>query len=126
MKFVPNVTFSQIRTGIFKTRPDLPKYTVTYYVHVVVSYINTLSSNPMLSLDLLTKKHCVKGVRIRSFCSPYFPAFGLNTDQKNSKYGHFSRSEISNITILLHTNYICFSINKYICFMPKILKHTKA
>ena len=25
--------------------------------------------------------HCVKGVRIRSFSSPYFPAFGLNTDR---------------------------------------------
>ena len=22
---------------------------------------------------------------------PYFPASGLHTDQKNSKYGHFSR-----------------------------------
>ena len=25
--------------------------------------------------------HCVKGVRIRRFSSPYFPAFGLNTDR---------------------------------------------
>ena len=45
----------------------------------------------------------VKSVRIRSFSGPYFPAFGLNTrdtpylsvlestDQKNAKYGHFSR-----------------------------------
>ena len=23
---------------------------------------------------------------------PHFPAFGLNTEQKNSKYGHFSHS----------------------------------
>ena len=29
--------------------------------------------------------------RIRSFSGPYFPAFELNTDQKNSEYGHFSR-----------------------------------
>ena len=52
--------------------------------------------------------HCVKRVHIRSFSGPLFPAFGLNTeryevsvysvrirentDQKNSKYGHFSRS----------------------------------
>ena len=49
--------------------------------------------------------HCIKNVRFRSFSSPYFPAFGLNTskspysgpmrdnaDQKNSKYGHFLRS----------------------------------
>ena len=38
-------------------------------------------------------KHYVKKVPIRSFSSPYFPAFELNTDQKNSEYGHFSRSE---------------------------------
>ena len=53
-------------------------------------------------------RHCVKSVCIRSFSGPYFPAFGLNTeryeylfvfspngentDQKNSKYGHFLRS----------------------------------
>ena len=47
--------------------------------------------------------HCVKSVRIRSFSGPHFPAFGLNTErysvhmrentyQKNSEYGHFSRS----------------------------------
>ena len=28
------------------------------------------------------------------FWSVFFPAFGLNTDQRNSKYGHFSRSEV--------------------------------
>ena len=26
--------------------------------------------------------HCVKSVQIRSFFGPYFPAFGLNTDQE--------------------------------------------
>ena len=36
--------------------------------------------------------HCVKSVRIRIFSSPYCPAFGLNTDQKKSRYGHFSRN----------------------------------
>ena len=36
--------------------------------------------------------HCVKSVRIRSYSGPYFPAFGLNTDQYNSEYGHFLRS----------------------------------
>ena len=25
--------------------------------------------------------HCVKSVRIRSYCGPYFPAFGLNTER---------------------------------------------
>ena len=37
--------------------------------------------------------HCVKRVRIRSYSGPYFPAFGLNTDQNNSKDGHSSRSK---------------------------------
>ena len=36
--------------------------------------------------------HCVKSVRIWSYSSPYFSAFGLNTDQNNSEYGHFLRS----------------------------------
>ena len=38
--------------------------------------------------------HCVKSVRIRSFYDPQFPSFGLNTDQINNKYGHFSRSAV--------------------------------
>ena len=33
--------------------------------------------------------HCVKSVHIWSFSGSYFPTFGLNTDQKNSEYGHF-------------------------------------
>ena len=50
-------------------------------------------------------KHCVKSVPIRSFSGPHFAVFGLNaerygvqmwqnTDEKNSKYGHFLRSEM--------------------------------
>ena len=38
---------------------------------------------------------CVKSVgafRIRSFSGPYFPALGLNMDQKISEYRNFSRS----------------------------------
>ena len=40
-------------------------------------------------------KHCVKSVHVQSYSGPYFPAFGLNTDQNNSEYGHFSRREKS-------------------------------
>ena len=36
------------------------------------------------------RQQCVKSVRIRSFSSPYFPAFG----PENSEYGHFSRSAV--------------------------------
>ena len=40
-------------------------------------------------------KHCVKSVHVQSYSGLYFPAFGLNTDQNNSEYGHFSRREKS-------------------------------
>ena len=36
--------------------------------------------------------HCLKNVCIQSYSDPQFPAFGLNTDQNNSEYGHFLRS----------------------------------
>ena len=39
-------------------------------------------------LPLYGKFHCVKGIRIRSYSGPYFPAFGLN----NSEYGPVLRS----------------------------------
>ena len=45
--------------------------------------------------------HCVKSVRIRSYSGPYFPAFGLNTLQNNSEYGHFSRSAFWPITSII-------------------------
>ena len=58
-------------------------------------------------IDTCIYLHCVKSVRIRSYSGPYFPAFGLNspylsgfspnagnTDQNNSEYGHFLRSDI--------------------------------
>ena len=62
----------------------------------------------------LKKQHCVKSVRIRSFCGQYFPEFELNTERyevplrfspnagkygsKNSEYGHFPRSARHNTT----------------------------
>ena len=38
-------------------------------------------------------EHTVRSVSNWSFSGPYFPAFGLDMDKKNSEYGHFSRSE---------------------------------
>ena len=40
-------------------------------------------------------------VRVRSFSGPYFHEFGLNADQKNSQYGHFSRNEYVSLYCLL-------------------------
>ena len=45
----------------------------------------------MIKRHLLKNEHCVKSVRIRSYSGPCFPAFGLNTDQNNSEFGHFLR-----------------------------------
>ena len=42
----------------------------------------------ILSLRL----HCEKSVRIRRFSGPYLLRMQENTDQKNSKYGHFLHS----------------------------------
>ena len=36
--------------------------------------------------------HCAKSDRIWSVSGLYFSTLGLNTDQKNSEYGHFSRT----------------------------------
>ena len=43
-------------------------------------------------LNLVILIHYVKSVHIRRFSGPHFPAFGLNTDHRNSEYGHFSVS----------------------------------
>ena len=37
----------------------------------------------------------MKSVQTRSFSAPYFPVFGLNTDQKNSVFGQLLGSEQS-------------------------------
>ena len=43
--------------------------------------------------------HSIKSRRIRSFPGQYFPTFGLNRDQKNSEYEHFSRSDMTIILL---------------------------
>ena len=43
----------------------------------------------------IIKIHCVKTVRIRSYYGPFelnTERYGVNMDQNNSEYGHFSRS----------------------------------
>ena len=44
--------------------------------------------------------HCVKSVRIRSFSGPYSVRMREYTDQKNSEYEHFSRSDAVRLYIL--------------------------
>ena len=58
--------------------------------------------------DLLNKLRCIKSVRIRRFSGLYFPAFRLNTDQKNSENGHFSRSVVPGaVSSVIGRSYIC-------------------
>ena len=73
-------------------------------------FYRTNRFNPHLHLTLFhfheKCEKCVKSACIWSYSGPHFPAFGLNTDQKNSEYGHFSGSAI------------------YIYFLQKSLKAT--
>ena len=59
---------------------------VTHYLSLILLRIRSIaisvSEGELLIKNhrMKSKKHCVKSVRIRSFSSPYFPAFGLNTE----------------------------------------------
>ena len=79
-------------------------------LHCVEIYIASLRKFSKYTLH----RHCVTSVPIRSFFGPDFPAFGLsternevsvrmweNTDQKNSRYGHFPRSKSRSIWHIL-------------------------
>ena len=53
-------------------------------------YCNSFESIVVFHIEI---NHLIcKSVRIWSFSGPNFPVFGLNTDQQNSEYGHFSKS----------------------------------
>ena len=52
-----------------------------------------LSLFPLMFNSFLIYTHCVKSVGIRSFSGPYSVRMREKTDKKNSKYGHFSRSD---------------------------------
>ena len=68
---------------------------------------------PVSKIISMKANYCAKSVCIRIHSGPHFPAFGLNTDQNNSKYRHFLRSEqytgsnyflIALLQILIHLN----------------------
>ena len=59
---------------------------------LTIKCINANISKSTVFHYFFTESWILKSVRIRSFSGPYIPAFGLNTDQNNSKYGHFLRS----------------------------------
>ena len=47
---------SQMMKGIYRLRPSLPKYTVTYDPDKVLSYMKQIPTNDNLTLEILTKK----------------------------------------------------------------------
>ena len=64
---------------------------IFYQINTNMTYMNMLTFEHSEANPDIT--HCVKSVRIGSYSGPYFPAFGLNTDQDNSEYRHFLRSD---------------------------------
>ena len=53
-------------------------------------YFNSFESSVVFHIEI---NHSIcKSVCIWSFSGPNFPVFGLNTDQQNSEYGRFSKS----------------------------------
>ena len=60
------------------------------YIYIFVDilsvffFVSTVIKKLQVRKGLPPNFHCVKSIRIRSFSGMYFPAFGLNTDQKNS------------------------------------------
>ena len=92
-----------------------------FYTH----YFIGVSAYVMISGNFIQISHYVRSVQIRSFSVPYFPAFGLNTDQKNSVLGHFPRSFHHLKTILKKCppNFIDFCIKSFPnkLYAPKVI-----
>ena len=54
--------------GIFRSRPSLPRYTVTYDVQIVLSYLEALSDCVSISLaDFKFKTACYQDRDIRPY-----------------------------------------------------------
>ena len=95
--------------------PWSPTYNMIIIHYTIEKIISNLLAFCFVKSVAYNHYHCVKSVRIRSYSGPDFPAFGLKTDQNNSKYGHFKRSVFFSIILLL-----C-----YTCFRPLFLSHYK-
>ena len=57
-RFGDHPLVSKVMKGIFKEKPSLPRYTVTYDSDILLKYLNSLPTNSQLLLDTLTKKLC--------------------------------------------------------------------
>ena len=83
-----------------------------FTLYRIITYIFVIGD-----INTALEKHCMKSVRIRNFSgsfllriSPYSVRIRENTNQKNSEYGHFSRSENLYLTVFHH-----FSMSVFMC-----------
>ena len=60
-------------------------FSLIFVLNLPLSYSGISCNFASFSAGKDLSMHCVKNVRIRSYSSPYFPAFGLHTDQNNSE-----------------------------------------
>ena len=60
-------------------------FSLIFVLNLLLSYSGISWNFSSFSLGKDLSRHCVKNVRIKSYSSPYFPAFGLHTDQNNSE-----------------------------------------
>ena len=74
---------------------------------------------------LCYSNHCLKSVRIWSFSGPYSVWMWENKDQKNSKYGYFSRSECHDFLWYPSTSYSssCIFISLFSLFFKHFSSH---
>ena len=70
--------------------PGLKLHINIFSPSLITININKSENAVMINSETM-KLHCIKSVRIRSYCSPYSVRIRKNTDQNNSGYGHFLR-----------------------------------
>ena len=99
--------YQSLRTGHHKSVGNDDKMMIMIMIVVVYMICNIYYHYYPIS----SHWHCIESVRIQSYSSLRFPAFGLNTerygvskysvrmreneDRNNSKYGHSSRCVVS-------------------------------
>ena len=69
-----------------------PQFSAEFTEEFLIEKIHFLCNESPEYSSSIADTYCVKSIQIRSISNPYFPVFGLNTDQKNSVFGQFLRS----------------------------------
>ena len=124
---------------IFNNRPSkicerqpLKNFTSSIHKYFVLCRPSMCTMKELFSLFLhprinFSDNHCVKNVGIWSYSGLYSVQMRENTDQNNSKYGHFSRSESLHYISLVVQYYIHYNFLKNLALRRKklyILKYS--